>query len=138
MAAPARRVRGRRGELAVDNSAHDDTRKQIAYREAAGDISAAPDAAETLVAVLHDLAELRDYLAGRGRHTYDLAQRFLESSRRNEGSRAYDERQATMLEYQHYIWHEIAGLVDKLLATYTAAPSDSDREDAAGPDGEES
>ena len=23
-----------------------------------------------------------------------------------------------MLEYQHFIWHEIAGLVDKLLATY--------------------
>ena len=78
-----------------------------------------PDAAgETLAALLGDLGELRAYLEQRGRHTYELAQRFAENARRDPSSRAYDERQAAMLEYQHYIWHEIAGLVDKLLATY--------------------
>ena len=76
------------------------------------------DAAETLAALLRDLATLHEYLAERGRHTYALAQRFAENARRSPGSRAYDERQATMLEYQHYIWTEIAGRVDKLLATY--------------------
>jgi hypothetical protein len=74
--------------------------------------------AEALGALLRDLAELRDYLAGRGRHTYELAQRFMQSARRGAADSAYDERQATMLEYQHYIWHEIAGRVDQLLAHY--------------------
>lgn len=78
----------------------------------------ADTADETLVALMHDLTELRDYLTARGRHTYELAQRFLENARRNSDSRAYDERQATMLEYQHYIWHEIAGLVNKIVVTY--------------------
>ncbi len=79
------------------------------------------EAQETLAALLADLKELRDYLRHRGRHTFDLAQRFLENARRDTSARAYDERQATMLEYQHYIWHEIAGLVDKLLASYGEA-----------------
>ena len=88
-----------------------------------------PDAAgETLAALLGDLGELRAYLEQRGRHTYELAQRFAENARRDPSSRAYDERQAAMLEYQHYIWHEIAGLVDKLLATYGEGeqPTNSD------------
>ena len=84
---------------------------------------AAPrDAAATLEALLRDLEELRAYLDERGRHTYEVAQRFMQNAERNPGSRAYDERQATMLEYQHYIWHEIAGLVNKLLVTYGEAP----------------
>jgi hypothetical protein len=74
--------------------------------------------AEALAGLLHDLADLRDYLAGRGQHTYELAQRFLHSAQRQSSESAYDERQATMLEYQHYIWHEIAGRVDQLLARY--------------------
>jgi hypothetical protein len=73
---------------------------------------------ESLAALLHDLAELRDYLEERGRHTYELAQRFLQNARRDTADRGYDERQATMLEYQHYVWHEIAGRVDMLLARY--------------------
>jgi hypothetical protein len=79
--------------------------------------------AETLAALLRDLAELRDYLAERGRHTYELAQRFLQNARRDTADRAYDERQATMLEYQNYIWHEIAGRVDQLLAHYGEQPA---------------
>jgi hypothetical protein len=72
----------------------------------------------TLAGLVRDLGELRDYLEQRGRHSYTLAQRFLENARRDPSARAYDERQAAMLEYQHYIWHEIAGLVNKLLVTY--------------------
>ena len=75
-------------------------------------------AEQRLAALLRDLSELHAYLEGRGRHTYDLAQRFLENARRDTASRAFDERQATMLDYQHYIWHEIAGLVNKLIVTY--------------------
>lgn len=91
-----------------------------ATSDAPGDTSAE----ETLTALLGDLRELRDYLRERGRHTYELAQRFLENARRDASARSYDERQATMLEYQHYIWHEIAGLVDKLLVSYDADASE--------------
>lgn len=96
-----------------------------------GRVPPAPDgampAAETLAALLHDLAELRDYLVARGHHTYELAQRFLQNARRDTPDRAYDERQATMLEYQNYIWHEIGGRVDQLLARYgDAMPSGPD------------
>lgn len=76
------------------------------------------EAEERLLGLLRDLATLQTYLSERGRHTYLLAQKFLENSRREPSSRAYDERQATMLEYQHYIWHEIAGRVGQLLTTY--------------------
>jgi hypothetical protein len=70
--------------------------------------------------LLGDLETLRQYLDERGRHTYELAQRFLANAQRDPSSRAYDERQATMLEYQHYIWHEIAGRVAQLLVAYGA------------------
>jgi hypothetical protein len=73
-----------------------------------------------LRSLLSDLETLRQYLDERGRHTYELAQRFLANAQRNASSRAYDERQATMLEYQHYIWHEIAGRVAQLLVVYGA------------------
>jgi hypothetical protein len=73
-----------------------------------------------LAALLHDLEELRSYLTERGRHTYELAQRFMENAQRGKdaATRAYDERQATMLGYQRHIWVEIAGLVNKLLVQY--------------------
>jgi hypothetical protein len=73
-----------------------------------------------LRSLLGDLETLRQYLDERGRHTYEVAQRFLANAQRNASSRAYDERQATMLEYQHYIWHEIAGRVSQLLVAYGA------------------
>ncbi|HEY7339502.1 MAG TPA: hypothetical protein VH591_01365 [Ktedonobacterales bacterium] len=79
---------------------------------------AATESAERLEGLLRDLETLQAYLQERGRHAYDLAQRFLANARRDAGSRAYDERQATMLEYQHYIWHEIAGRVSQLLVAY--------------------
>lgn len=101
------------------------------------------ETAATLAALLADLSQLHNYLQQRGRHTYDLAQRFMHNAQRDAASRAYDERQATMLEYQHYIWHEIAGLVNKLLVTYgepeaSATTDESSAADAAGqPDGAE-
>lgn len=73
---------------------------------------------ERLAALLADLEELRRYLDERGRHSSELAQRFLANAHRDSASRAYDERQATMLEYQRYIWAEIAGRVGKLLNLY--------------------
>ncbi|HEY7984994.1 MAG TPA: hypothetical protein VID73_12540 [Ktedonobacterales bacterium] len=98
-----------------------------------GGASGDPDEAATLVALLGDLTALRDYLSERGRHTYELAQRFLQNARRETAERAYDERQATMLEYQNYIWHEIAGRVDQLLARYASGPPAEPAADDASP-----
>ena len=86
--------------------------------------SQSDDSAERLAALLRDLATLQAYLQERGRHSYDLAQKFMANAQRDAGSRAYDERQATMLEYQHYIWHEIAGRVSQLLVAY--GPEDAE------------
>ena len=85
-----------------------------------GENSAAPPptADQRLRGLLADLGQLRQYLDERGAHTYELAQRFLANAKRDPSSRAYDERQATMLEYQHYIWREIAGRVGKLVELY--------------------
>lgn len=79
------------------------------------------DAQAALSALLRDLNELSAYLRGRGQNAYTLAQRFLENARREQDqkTRAFDEQQAKMLDYQHYIWHEIAGLVEKLVNQYS-------------------
>lgn len=95
---------------------------------------AATESAERLEGLLRDLETLQVYLQERGRHAYELAQRFLANARRDAGSRAYDERQATMLEYQHYIWHEIAGRVSQLLVAYGEPEEMSESE--APPSGE--
>lgn len=71
-----------------------------------------------LRALLADLTTLQEYLDERSHHTYELAQRFMANAGRDASSRAYDERQATMLEYQHYIWSEIASRLSKLVMTY--------------------
>jgi hypothetical protein len=78
---------------------------------------------ETLRALLRDLSELSEYLHERGQNAYTLAQRFLENARREQDqkTRTFDEQQARMLDYQRYIWHEIAGLVEKLMSKYEAA-----------------
>ena len=81
----------------------------------------ARDDTELLASLLSDLVRLRDYLVERGQHTRELAERFLQNADRDRSSREFDQRQATMLEYQHYIWHEIAGQVDKLVSTYEQA-----------------
>lgn len=73
---------------------------------------------QRLRGLLADLETLQRYLDERGGHTYELAQRFLANAKRDPSSRAYDERQATMLEYQHYIWREIAGRVGQIRTRY--------------------
>ena len=80
----------------------------------------AHDEGETLRALLADLNELAEYLQGRGQNAYTLAQRFLENAQRGQDqkTRAFDEQQARMLDYQRYIWYEIAGLVEKLVKKY--------------------
>jgi len=84
-------------------------------------------AEERLEMLLRDLQELSAYLTERGRHTYELAQRFMEHARqdRDPSTRTYDERQATMLGYQRHVWVEIAGLVNKLLVQYGDNPGES-------------
>jgi hypothetical protein len=91
-----------------------------------------PGAGERLAALLQDLNALSDYLSERGRHTYELAQRFMEHARqdRDASTRAYDERQATMLGYQRHVWVEIAGLVNKLLVQYGTVPEESPEADS--------
>jgi len=81
---------------------------------------------QQFAALLADLTELRAYLDERGNHTYEMAQRFTLNARRDASSRAYDERQATMLEYQHYIWREIAGRVGQILARYEDEADDDE------------
>ena len=77
---------------------------------------------ERLRALLRDLGELTGYLHSRGQNAYTLAQRFLENARREQDqqTKAFDEQQARMLDYQRYIWYEIAGLIEKLMSKYQA------------------
>jgi hypothetical protein len=88
---------------------------------------------ERLSSLLADLSALQAYLNERGRHSSELAQRFLANARRDAASRAYDERQATMLEYQRYIWAEIAGRVGKLLTLYGEPEAREDERGASEP-----
>jgi hypothetical protein len=69
-------------------------------------------------ALLNDLGELGVYLHGRGDKTLALSQQFTENAKRDSSNREFDQNQARMLDYQHHIWHEIGGLVDKLLKQY--------------------
>jgi exonuclease VII large subunit len=80
-----------------------------------------------LAALLRDLHELTAYLHERGRRSYQLAQRFLEHAQheQDQHTKAYDENQAKMLDYQHHLWHEIAGLVEKLTQRYGDASADA-------------
>jgi hypothetical protein len=89
-------------------------------------------AGEVLRALLRDLEELAEYLHGRGQNAYTLAQRFLENARREQDqqTKAFDEQQARMLDYQRYIWHEIAGLVEKLVSTYQEGGNEAANERA--------
>src|SRR5262249_45567745 len=80
----------------------------------------ADDSVARLNGLLGDLGTLHDYLRERGQHTYELAQRFMANSRRDASSRAYAERQATMLEYQHSI---LSDMNHALWWTFPSAPT---------------
>lgn len=71
-----------------------------------------------LNSLLKDMQQLSDYLHGRGDKTFETATKFAQHAHSHPDTRAYDERQATMLEYQHQVWLEIAGLLDRLVTRY--------------------
>ena len=85
---------------------------------------------EALDALLRDLNELTKYLHERGQNAYTLAQRFLDTARQEKDQkvRTFDEQQARMLDYQHYIWHEIAGMVEKLAHRYQPGDTGEQRD----------
>jgi hypothetical protein len=77
-----------------------------------------PTSEEKLMALLKDLQQLAIYLHGRGDKTLALSKQFEENAKKDQSNREFDLRQATMLDYQHHIWHEIGNMVDKLIKQY--------------------
>ena len=77
-----------------------------------------PTSQEKLTALLQDLEQLATYLHGRGDKTLTLSKQFEENAKKDSSNREFDLRQATMLDYQHHIWHEIGNMVDKLVKQY--------------------
>lgn len=77
-----------------------------------------PTSDEKLMALLQDLQQLAIYLHGRGDKTLALSKQFEENAKKDPSNREFDLRQATMLDYQHHIWHEIGNMVDKLIKQY--------------------
>ena len=77
-----------------------------------------PTSEENLTALLRDLEQLATYLHGRGEKTLALSKQFEENAKKDPANREFDQRQATMLDYQHHIWHEIGNMVDKLIKRY--------------------
>jgi len=73
---------------------------------------------EKLASLLRDLKELGTYLHSQGDKKLTLSRRFEENARQDASNRDYDLNQAKMLDYQHYIWHEIGNMVDKLIKQY--------------------
>ncbi len=77
-----------------------------------------PTNEEKFAALLADLQELATYLHSRGEKTLALSKQFEENAQRDPSNREFDLRQATMLDYQHHIWHEIGNMVDRLIKQY--------------------
>ncbi len=73
---------------------------------------------EKLTALLNDLHEMAEYLHGQGEKKLALAKRFEENAQKDSSNREFDLNQAKMLDYQHYIWHEIGNMVEKLIKKY--------------------
>lgn len=73
---------------------------------------------EKLTALLADLREMAGYLHGQGEKKLALARRFEENAKNDPANREFDLGQAKMLDYQHYIWHEIGNMVEKLVKQY--------------------
>ena len=80
-----------------------------------------PTGEEKYEALLKDLHELAEYLHQRGEKTRKLAQQFADNAQKDASNREFDLNQSRMLDYQHHIWHEIGGLVEKLLKQYEKA-----------------
>jgi hypothetical protein len=73
---------------------------------------------ERLNGLLSDLHELATYLHGRGDKTLAMSRQFEANAHKDASNRDFDLNQARMLDYQHHLWHEIAGLVEKLVKKY--------------------
>jgi hypothetical protein len=73
---------------------------------------------ERLNGLLSDLNELSTYLHGRGEKTLAMSKQFQSNAQKDASNREFDLNQARMLDYQHHLWHEIAGLVEKLVKKY--------------------
>ncbi|HEY3993032.1 MAG TPA: hypothetical protein VGM01_09165 [Ktedonobacteraceae bacterium] len=80
-----------------------------------------PTKEEKYEALLKDLQELASYLHQRGDKTHTLSQQFADNAKKDPANRDFDLNQSRMLDYQHHIWHEIGGLVEKLLKQYDNA-----------------
>ena len=78
-----------------------------------------PTSEEKFAALLADLQELATYLHSRGEKMLALSKQFEENAQRDPSNREFDLRQATMLDYQHHIWHEIGNMVDRLIKQYS-------------------
>ncbi len=77
-----------------------------------------PSGEEKLTALLQELGQLATYLHGRGEKSLALSRQFEENAKKDPANREFDQRQATMLDYQHHIWHEIGNMVDKIMKKY--------------------
>jgi hypothetical protein len=77
-----------------------------------------PTSDEKLSALLDDLRELGVYLHGRGDKTHALSMQFAENAKKDASNREFDLNQSRMLDYQHHLWHEIGGLVEKVIKKY--------------------
>ncbi len=73
---------------------------------------------EKLQGLLENLEQLTAYLHERGEKTLAMSQRFAENAQRDTSNREFDLNQARMLDYQHYVWHEVGNMVEKLLKQY--------------------
>ena len=73
---------------------------------------------EKLTALLNDLHEMAEYLHSQGEKKLALSKRFEENAQKDPSNREFDLNQAKMLDYQHYIWHEIGNMVEKLIKQY--------------------
>jgi hypothetical protein len=73
---------------------------------------------ERLNGLLSDLHELVTYLHSRGDKTLAMSKQFEANAYKDSSNKAFDLNQARMLDYQHHLWHEIAGLVEKLVKKY--------------------
>jgi hypothetical protein len=47
-----------------------------------------------------------------------MSKRFEEHAHADPANREFDQRQATMLDYQHHVWHEIGNMLEKLIKQY--------------------
>jgi hypothetical protein len=68
--------------------------------------------------VMQELRELAVYMHERGEKTRKLSVQFAENAKKDASNREFDLNQSRMLDYQHSLWHEMGGLVEKIIKKY--------------------